>query len=226
LHEIGHALGLTRWETSLLETLDGDIDVTLAPFTGSSIPVHSTHIELSESLLSDRRMWGQRREITQTDLLAVCQINGFSQCELDLAPANFAGDLNGDGAVNAADYTIWRDAFDTPSRSTDAPVTVADLGTWTRNFGRTFQTAETFAGDFNADGVVNAADYTVFRDAMATGDLTADGDGDGKLTTGDWNYWATRYASKSAALSSSVPEPSALAMAALAIAAIARRRSR
>jgi hypothetical protein len=226
LHEIGHALGLTSWERYLVETLDGDIDVTLAPFAGSSIPVHGSHFELSESLLSDRRMWGQRREITQTDVLAVCQINGFDQCVLDLAPASYAGDLNGDGAVNAADYTIWRDNLDTAPRSSDAPTTPAEFSLWSKNFGRTFQTTETFAGDYNADGVVNAADYTAFRDAMARGDLSADGNGDGKLTTADWTYWTTRYGSKSASLSSGVPEPSALAMAALAFAAMTQRRSR
>jgi hypothetical protein len=226
LHEIGHALGLTGWESYLVETLDGDIDITIAPFAGSSIPVHSSHIELSQSLLSDRRMWGQRREITQTDVLAVCQINGFDHCVLDLAPANYAGDLNGDGAVNAADYTIWRDNLDAASRSSDASTTPAEFSLWSKNFGRTFQTAETFAGDFNADGIVNAADYTVFRDAIAVGDLSADGDGDGKLTTADWTYWTERYGAKVAALGSSVPEPSALAMTALAFAAMARRRSR
>ncbi len=226
LHEIGHALGLTSWETYLIETLDGDIDVTLAPFEGSSIPVHSSHIELSESLLADRRMWGQRREITQTDLLAVCQINGFNQCQLELAPADYAGDLNGDGAVNAADYTVWRDNLDAASRSSDASTVPTDFSQWAKNFGRTFQTNETFAGDYNADGVVNAADYTIYRDALASGDLSADGDGDGKLTTADWTYWTERYGAKSTTLGGSVPEPSTVAMVVFAVAAMTRRRSR
>jgi len=226
LHEIGHALGLTSWERFLVETLDGDIDITLAPFAGSAIPVRGSHIELSQSLLADRRMWGQRREITQTDVLAVCQTASFNQCVLDLAPADYAGDLNGDGVVNVADYTVWRDNLDTASRSSDASTTPAGFSLWAKNFGRTFQTTETFAGDYNADGVVNAADYTVFRDAMAKGDLSADGNGDGAITSADWAYWASRYGSRGSSLGSGVPEPSAFVMSAITLAALARRRSR
>lgn len=227
MHEIGHALGLTSWESYLLETLDGDIDVTLAPFAGSSIPVAGSHLGLPQSLLSDRRMWGQRRAITQADLLAVCQTSGFSQCVLDLAPADFAGDLNGDGAVNAADYTVWRDNLDGAARIASAASATADFAAWTGNFGRTFQTADTFAGDYNGDGLVNAADYTLYRDALAVGDLSADGNGDGKLTTADWTYWTARYGAKAAAsvvVGGTVPEPGALVLAALAIAAAQVRR--
>jgi hypothetical protein len=226
LHEIGHALGLTKWQPFLLETLDGDIDITLPPFAGSSIPVTVTHINLPQSLLSDRRMWGQRREITQVDLLAVCQSSGFNQCVLDLAQADFAGDLNGDGAVDSADYTVWRDKLDSASRSADGVVVAANFATWSNNFGRTFQTASTFTGDYNADGLVNAADYTIFRDALAKGDLSADGDGDGKLTTADWEFWTDRYGAKPAAAGvlGAVPEPGTLVLGAMALAAALGRR--
>ena len=147
---------------------------------------------------------------------------------LDLAPADYAGDLNGDGVVNAADYTVWRDNLNVGLRSSDGPTTPADFALWSQNFGRTFQTSATFTGDYNSDGLVNAADYTAFRDAVASGDLSADGNGDGKLTTDDWAYWTERYGSRASSLSSGVPEPSALATAAMAgsLAAMARRRSR
>lgn len=224
VHEIGHALGLTSWAPYQTETGDGDIDITLAPFGGSTIPVDGTHLELPGALLSDRRMKGERREITQVDLLAVCQTNKFNQCLLDLAPADFAGDLNGDGLVNAGDYTVWRDAQPAVAQRSDKMAMPADIGLWSNNYGKTFQTAETFAGDFNSDGVVNAADYTTFRDAMSHGALTADGDGDGQVTTADWKHWAERYGGTSVPSFGATPEPSAALLAAIALGVALRRR--
>ncbi|TWT99071.1 hypothetical protein Pla108_00040 [Botrimarina colliarenosi] len=223
LHEIGHALGLTSWDFYNQEASDGKIDVTLAPFAGTDIPIHSTHLDLPDSMLSKWRFWGQRREITQTDLLAVCQINGFSQCEFELAPAEFAGDLNDDGVVNAADYTVWRDATSSAARAADSAQMTAGYDTWSSNFGRTFQQPETFSGDYNADGVVNAADYTAFRDHVANGDLRSDGNGDGALTTADWQVWANRYGERSPA-ATTAPEPSATFLATIAVLTACRRR--
>ncbi len=55
----------------------------------------------------------------------------------------FAGDLpgdyNADGAVNAADYTVWRDHLGDstvlPNDTTPGTVTEADYGVWKRDFG-------------------------------------------------------------------------------------------
>ena len=49
------------------------------------------------------------------------------------------GDYNGDGAVDAADYTVWRDHLGTntplPNDVTPATVDQVDYGTWKANFG-------------------------------------------------------------------------------------------
>ncbi|QDT69423.1 Calx-beta domain protein [Planctomycetes bacterium MalM25] len=51
-------------------------------------------------------------------------------------------------------------------------------------------------GDYNGDGRVDAADYTVFRDTFgSTIDLRADGDGDGEITDADRTIWANNYGS-------------------------------
>ncbi|WP_442481476.1 hypothetical protein [Aeoliella sp. SH292] len=48
---------------------------------------------------------------------------------IGLTPPNLAGDFNGDGFVNLADYTVWRDGLgDTHSTS--------DYDLWKQNFGR------------------------------------------------------------------------------------------
>jgi hypothetical protein len=63
---------------------------------------------------------------------------------VEIAPAPaLAGDYNGDGNVNAADYNVWRS-----------------------NYGST-ALAPAAGADGNADGLVNAADYTVWRDKVS-----------------------------------------------------------
>ena len=55
------------------------------------------------------------------------------------APGGLTGDYNGDGAVNAADYTVWRDNLGgtatIPNDSTPGTVTPADYTVWRANFG-------------------------------------------------------------------------------------------
>ncbi|WP_197526681.1 hypothetical protein [Botrimarina colliarenosi] len=75
-------------------------------------------------------------------------------------------------------------------------------------------------GDYNDDGVVDAADYTVWRDAEG-GDVPsgtgADGNDDGKIDQDDYDIWAAHYGTVSDPVQSeSVPEPNAMALAFLA----------
>jgi hypothetical protein len=88
-------------------------------------------------------------------------------------------------------------------------------------------------GDFNDDGLVDAADYVVWRktsgDPVARG-VAADGDGDGAIGPGDYNVWLANFGKNYAAGSqtaSPTPEPSTLALLLLtALAAITRRHRR
>lgn len=55
----------------------------------------------------------------------------------------------------------------------------------------------TAPGDYNHDARVDAADYTVWRDASQTpGDLRADGDDDGDVDQQDYNRWRSNYGLK------------------------------
>lgn len=82
-------------------------------------------------------------------------------------------------------------------------------------------------GDFNNDGVVDAADYTVWRDTdgqTGTDDTqpAADANHDFVADAADYGIWQARYGSPDGeypSAGSSVPEPSALALLALATAA-------
>jgi hypothetical protein len=106
MHEIGHALGMTGWSFFDVEVGDGDIDLTMPPFAGSSIPVatSSSHISISGPLMTSRgHPLGYRREITDADLLAVSQVSRFTQYVLP--PRT---DWNGDRFVSGGDLAVWR----------------------------------------------------------------------------------------------------------------------
>ena len=98
-------------------------------------------------------------------------------------------------------------------------------------------TAETIGpGDFNADGTVDAADYTVWRDTLgqATDAFAgADGDGDSQITSADYDVWKTNFgptAAQSAGSadvsrrSAAVPEPATWVLLFAAAAIAANRR--
>ncbi|MEX2169554.1 MAG: PEP-CTERM sorting domain-containing protein [Pirellulales bacterium] len=75
-------------------------------------------------------------------------------------------------------------------------------------------------GDYNRDGTVDAADYTVWRDTLGQSvmqGISADGDGSGVVDTADYDVWKTNFgaAATGAAEASSapvVPEPASLAL--------------
>lgn len=83
-------------------------------------------------------------------------------------------------------------------------------------------------GDYNADGFVDAADYSVWRDAVGTSGVAyagADGNGDGVVDEGDHAVWADHYgASLEVAVAQAVPEPAGIVLALMALIANSRHR--
>lgn len=65
--------------------------------------------------------------------------------------------------------------------------------------------APTLPGDYNADGVVDAADYTVWRDGGSP-DSSIEG----------YNVWVANYGASASASGSAVPEPTAMGLVVLA----------
>lgn len=92
-------------------------------------------------------------------------------------------------------------------------------------------------GDFNGNDVVDAADYTVWRDHMGSTDdsvLNGNGDGVAGVGPGDFDLWKANFGDVpgggggSSLAASAVPEPGTwlLGLCALAIGRLGRRRSR
>ena len=84
-------------------------------------------------------------------------------------------------------------------------------------------------GDYNGNGIVDAADYTVWRDSLGkTGaGLAADGDGNNAVDQADYTYWKTRFGNTSgsgAGQAGSVPEPTSLVLALTALVLLAQMR--
>jgi hypothetical protein len=85
-------------------------------------------------------------------------------------------------------------------------------------------------GDYNRDGVVDAADYVFWRKAAGTGSMMADGNGDGEVDGDDYDYWSQRFGNSnsggSESLSELVPEPSCLMLFAVSTILLASPRRR
>jgi hypothetical protein len=86
-------------------------------------------------------------------------------------------------------------------------------------------------GDYNQDGVVNAADYIVWRKMLGQSvprGTSADGDGHGMIEPQDLGVWESAFGeSASSGGSVSIPEPSGLTLlAAMAACTALRRRLR
>ena len=85
------------------------------------------------------------------------------------------------------------------------------------------------AGDYNADGLVDAADYTLWRDTVgSTDDLRADGNGNFVIDEGDFDVWKSLFGTSYAGSGSlaAVPEPTSAGLVVIATAISLARGTR
>ncbi len=89
--------------------------------------------------------------------------------------------------------------------------------------------ATQFPGDYNLDGIVDQADYTVWADSYGDAGigLFADGNGDYVIDQADYTVWADNYGNRLFGESStSVPEPTTLALITFGTFGLLRRLGR
>lgn len=80
-------------------------------------------------------------------------------------------------------------------------------------------------GDFTGDGLIDIADYQLWKQDFGTTDSRADGNGDGIVDAADYTLWRDALAAVSPA-SSQTPEPATFVLASLGLIAIASPRRR
>ncbi|MEX2316832.1 MAG: choice-of-anchor Q domain-containing protein [Pirellulales bacterium] len=113
--------------------------------------------------------------------------------------------LSGSPAIDTADSNFDPNAFDPPlvNDQRGAPFTRVyngdGIGGARIDMGAVEKqpSPPAFFGDYNQNAIVDAADYTVWRNMLGQTGLTpydgADGDGDGDITRGDYEVWKTHY---------------------------------
>ncbi|TWT90756.1 hypothetical protein Mal64_11530 [Pseudobythopirellula maris] len=106
------------------------------------------------------------------------------------SPALDAGDSS--LVVGTGVYDQRGEPFVRIADGNDPDDVVIDIGAYEAQ-----ATPEAAPGDYNRNGVVDAADFTVWRDALGQTGLTpltgADGDGDGQVTRADYDVWVSHF---------------------------------
>ncbi len=83
-------------------------------------------------------------------------------------------------------------------------------------------------GDYNGNGVVDAADYTIFRDNLGGNSAVLGGNGSGAATVvqADYDLWKQNFGSSGTGSSAAVPEPCSYVLMTLGLLALVACRGR
>lgn len=229
--------------TGLLDVIDGEVDLAhnqmtgdLAVRSGASLIVGGEGSEATPTTLNIAGFYTQ-------DGGSTLSLDLFSSESFDGIVAEGDASLGGSLVVAAApgfEASVGQTyaVLDSASRSgqfdaIELPDLADDLMWHVDYTSSSVELLVAIAGDYNGDGTVNVADYTVWRDSLGmSGDaLSADGDGSGTIDAGDYQIWRTNFGASAAAIIASqaqaVPEPAnsiaILGPAMLACVAISRR---
>jgi choice-of-anchor C domain-containing protein len=131
--------------------------------------------------------------------------------------------------ANIMNYTLFTAIFVADSPTSTLQFTALNSGPWgiTLDAVSVVDVAQEL-GDYNHNGVVDAADYTVWRDTLgSTTNLAADGNSNGMIDAGDYGVWKSNFgnhAGTGASVKTSVPEPTTLMMLLTGILTMCSRR--
>jgi T5SS/PEP-CTERM-associated repeat protein len=194
-------------------TIVGELDNFFNGIVAPGLPIGSLHvtgnyIELQSPSSHLQIEIGGTAAGTQYDQLLVSGGMGVSSY-LDVSFVNGFVPHLGD-SFKILDFSSFNGNF----AAINLPAIASDLmwSTWRIHIDGTLLV--TVPGDYNGDGTVDAADYTIWRDSlgqMGSG-LAADGNGNGVVDQGDYNVWKMHFGGhvgSGAASNAEVPEPAA-----------------
>jgi cyclophilin family peptidyl-prolyl cis-trans isomerase len=193
---------------------------TLAPgLQNANLTVQSYQQGASGTLAIDIRGTTSDTHYDRLSVTGTAQLNG----KLEVTLLNQFTPKPGD-AFNVVAANLITGAFST----IDLPALNRFI--WTVSQQPTGVTLSVLAGDYNNNGVVDTADYTVWRNTLATSYATAytgaDGNGDKLVNNADYDIWKANFGKSdliytsagSGSLAASVPEPASALLLALAVA--------
>lgn len=180
--------------------------------------VASTDVTFGTPVLTSNALFSRgmpQRFPTDPDLVRVAQdVIEFSPPNDPLAdgltlfrlPFTVAAGVTGEFDLEFGDINVLGDQFGTP-----LPLNLSDTG----------KISAFLSGDYNRNGTVDAADYTVWRDSLGQNVSQfegADGDGDQTIDADDYLIWKNAFGDSVNFGSASihVPEPVSVTLAAIA----------
>lgn len=126
------------------------------------------------------------------------------------------------GVYNVARYAVGLDTTDFPEL-----IELGGAGGAPTNFVA-LEIVSALLGDYNHNGNVDAADYTVWKDHFGSdAELDADGNGNGVVDAADYTIWKDNFGNTaSLGLATAVPEPASLVLLVTAAMGVLRGRHR
>ena len=137
---------------------------------------------------------------------------------MSLSDAGATGPRQSDGSLPILDFLRLKSDSNLIDAGVDVGLlyngTAPDLGAYE------FVASSGLIGDYNNDGEINAADYTMWRDAMAGGGSLTNDPTPATVDESDFTYWRSHFGeslgSGAGASSAAVPEPTTIWMMSLA----------
>ncbi|MBB6429689.1 endonuclease [Algisphaera agarilytica] len=172
------------------------------------------------------------------DFTSALSVGSWSEVAGDGSAFDFLAAFPIEGDLNAGDSRLQAALLDTTSAGVFSATYELEVGDALEAAGALTETltltllaevvSSVLAGDYNGNGVVDAADYTVWQDSFgSTVDLAADGNGNGVVDAADYTVWQDNFGSTSGGGSSVViPEPGTVTLVLVSLMGMAGRRQR
>jgi hypothetical protein len=196
---------------------------------------YATAIPAGEDRSLQLRWFWKYNIAAGTEFLARLRLSDDDVTSLDLTNPNFEFHFTVSGATS--DFEMFETTIALPDAVQSFDLTfitgalVASGAIYIDDISVSLVMAPELPGDYNVDGIVDAADYIMWRDSLGqtgTG-LAADGDLNGMIDLGDYTVWRMHFgetvgSGADASASAAVPEPTSLVMLNIGVLAMLFRR--